>query len=119
MLNSTGLMDDDKVSSLMIEPGRWNMETLAEYFHPNLLNTIISLPILHMEDKDLCVWAESGASKVKASQVYKLLLSQDDQGLENTKKFKAIWCIVAAPRVKLFWWKVIWGGLAMQSYSLP
>ncbi|XP_073112907.1 uncharacterized protein [Elaeis guineensis] len=88
MLNSDAVMDDDRVSSLMTEPGRRDLETSADYFHPDLINTILNLPILHIEDKDQCVWGLSIPGGLRRSGAWLLLLGSN-----------------------LFWWKVLWGTL--------
>nr|CAD1829965.1 unnamed protein product [Ananas comosus var. bracteatus] len=102
----------------LIRAGNWNYDRLVEWFGPILAHNICKIILSPDNGSDEWIWAPKKDGKPSVKSIYHHI----NQGfyVPQATKWKVLWSLPVAPRVKNFLWKLLWNRLPTNErcYSL-
>ena len=93
--------------------GKWNMDKLNCWFHPDDREAIMSIPLSTNDTNDRLIWAKNRSGKFTVKSTYVLALKEQQHmamgdcsnGLVRKKTWKAIWHLNVPQKIKHFAWR--------------
>ncbi|KAL2940033.1 hypothetical protein RDABS01_001415, partial [Bienertia sinuspersici] len=104
----------------LIKDGQWNETLVRSIFTANAADGILQIPIPMFEVEDEWEWSLAKHGGFTVRNAYYAGLQENDrarpatQVVENRTLWQSLWKIHAPPKVKVFGWKVLHGGISVK-----
>jgi hypothetical protein len=91
----------------------WDKEKIVSLFPMHVVNSIMNIPLFHMNEQDKLVWVDDAHGQYNVKSGYNLLLKYTGKldGAIHQEKWTKLWSIHAPPKTKHLLWRICKGCL--------